>query len=303
MQTQNEFSLTVLEMGTHQAGLIYTGEMTQPGALALTRQFERLFGYYQYPKIVLSIESPGGALDGLEYVLRSMMKWSVIGKHVAVRSTFLCASAGAFLLAMGAWGERRVDKGTLLLFHNARIAGASVPQMTASMTTNISRTLSTVDRSLLDYLVEKFARDAGGAAQLARTVQMRLEFVDKQWANVGSKLATIASGKDGTRKPAWIKSMFNWAYDDPVRFMTTLKANLARSFGKDRAFDLAESFVLCLIDEIEDVLSDRMERTAAQVPLNAEHDTEGGVVFNQVQTGPGSRPHGHRGESAAMMNI
>jgi len=303
MQTNNEFSLTVLEMGTHQAGLIYTGEMSQPGALALTRQFERLFGYYQYPKIVLSIESPGGALDGLEYVLRSMMKWSAQGRHVAVRSTFLCASAGAFLLAMGAWGERRVDKGTLLLFHNARIAGASVPQMTASMTTNISKTLSTVDRSLLDYLVEKLTREAGGAAQLARTVQMRLEFVDTQWANVGSKLATIASGKDGTRKPAWIKSMFNWAYDDPVKFMTAFKGHLARSFAKDQSFDLAESYVLCLIDEIEDVLSDQMERRAAQVTLNVEHDTESGVGLNQVQTGPFAKPHGHCGEPTSMMNI
>jgi hypothetical protein len=255
METQNKFSLNVLEMGTHEAGLDYTGEMSQPGALALTRQFERLFGYYQYPRIVLSIESPGGALDGLEYVLRSMKKWSAVGKHVAVRSTFLCASAGAFLLAMGAWGERRVDKVTHLLFHNARIPGASVLQMTASLTTNISKTLSTVDKSMLDYLVEKLMRDAGGIVRLATTVQMRLCFVDSHWSSVGGKLSTIASAKDGTRKPGWIKSMSNWAYGDPVKFLTAFKSHLARSFSKDQAFDLAESYVLCLIDEIEDVVT------------------------------------------------
>ena len=303
MQTQNEFSLTVLEMGTHHAGLIYTGEMSQSGALALTRQFERLFGYYQYPKIVLSIESPGGALDGLEYVLRSMKKWAAVGKQVAVHSTFLCASAGAFLLAMGAWGDRRVDKGTHLLFHNARIAGASVPQMTASLTTNISKALSIVDRSLLDYLVEKLTRDAGGAARLARTVQLRLGFVEWEWANVGSKLSTIASAKDGTRRPAWIKTLSNWAYDDPVKFLTVFKGHLARSFGKDHAFDLAESYVLCLLDEIEDVLSDQMVRTTTHGPLFKEHDTDSGVGLNQMQTEPVAKPYGHRGESASMMNI
>jgi ATP-dependent protease ClpP protease subunit len=255
METQNKFSLNVLEMGTHEAGLVYTGEMSQPGALALTRQFERLFGYYQYPKIVLSIESPGGALEGLEYVLRSMMKWSAVGKHVAVRSTFLCASAGAFLLAMGALGDRRVDKGTHLLFHNARIPGASVLQMTASLTTNISKTLSKVDKSMLDYLVEKLMRDAGGIVRLATTVQMRLSFVDSHWSSVGSKLSTIASAKDGTRRPGWIKTMSTWAYDDPVKFLMAFKSHLARSFGRDQAFDLAESYVLCLIDEIEDVVA------------------------------------------------
>lgn len=286
METKHEFSLTVLEMGPHQAGLIYTGQMTQPGALALSRQFERLFGYYKYPRIVLSIESPGGALDGLDYVLRSMTKWSARGKHVAVRSTFLCASAGAFLLAMGAWGHRRVDKGTLLLFHNARIAGAAVPEMTAAVTTNISRNLSHVDRRILDHLIAQLKRNAGGAARLAKSVQMRLKFVDNEWETVGCQLSTIAKVRDWTRKPPWIKALSSWTYADPAKFVGELKAHLARNFKRDQAFDLAEAYVLCLIDEIDGVVSEQMSKSARKVLPNEVQDLEGADVGAEAKMAP-----------------
>lgn len=255
MDIAKAMSLAVLEMGTHHAALSYEGEMTQPGALALTRQFDRLFGYYQYPKIVLSIESPGGALDGLQYVLRSMAKWSSLGHQVAVRSTFLCASAGAFLLAMGAWGERRIDKGTHLLFHNARISGSLMPQATASMTSNLSKSLSNVDRSLLNQLVENLTMNAGGVDQLAKSIQRRLIFLEKDWANMERRMSTIGNSREATRRPGWIKSIGSWPFTNPSAFLTAYKRHLARSFDKDQASDLPESFVLCLIDEIVDVVS------------------------------------------------
>ena len=132
MKNMNEFSVVCKEMGAHEASVLYTGAMCQAGALALVDRIDSLFAYYRYNRIVLSIESPGGAVDGMEYVLRAMDTWAKDGKSVAVESTFQCASAAAFILAMGEWGHRRVDRGTFLLFHSARIDGSSMAGLTAA---------------------------------------------------------------------------------------------------------------------------------------------------------------------------
>jgi len=66
MKNMNEFSVTCTEMGAHEASVLYTGAMCQAGALALTYEWERLFAYYRYKRVLLSIESPGGAIDGME---------------------------------------------------------------------------------------------------------------------------------------------------------------------------------------------------------------------------------------------
>ncbi len=163
MDNTTAFSVVCTEMGPHEATLRYTGAMCQAGALALEYQFERLFGYFQYRRIRLLMESPGGAVDGLQYVLRVMKKWARQGRVVAVGSTFQCASAAAFLLSMGEWGKRRVDRGTLLLFHNARLEGSSFAQVTAELSTTLSQALSSVDSKLLDMMVDKMLFETGSA--------------------------------------------------------------------------------------------------------------------------------------------
>jgi ATP-dependent protease ClpP protease subunit len=259
------FKIETLEMGPHEAAMMYSGAVCKPGALALQREINRLFEYYKYPRITLTLESPGGAIDGLDFILRSMTKWANAGKHVAVRSTFLCASAAAYLLAMGQWGHRSVDRGTLLLFHNARISGASVSDMTAASTTHISRTLNGVDRKLLDALVGKLVKESGGPTELARLIESRLQFVDVNWSELALEFDTFTSSADATRLPTWIKPVQKLlrSGSDPAKFVVELKKLLAVRFLQESSMNTCEAWVLTLIDEISGVLD------AMDFPLNS----------------------------------
>ncbi|MFZ4480984.1 MAG: ATP-dependent Clp protease proteolytic subunit [Rhodoferax sp.] len=267
MANANQFSTACTEMGAHEACIIYSGLMCQEGALALERQLEQLFGYYQYRRITLSIESPGGAIDGLEYILRVIQKWAQEGRAVAVRSTFQCASAAAFLLAMGDWGHRRVDRAVFLLFHSARIEAPSMAGMTAAYSTNLSHVLSSVDRKLLDVLLEKMLTGSGSVRNLADLVMMRARHVDQNWKQLASDLTTFTSGVDGSRKPDWLRAVQKWSRleADPGKLVLELKKHLNLRLQRDIRMDLCEAWVLCLIDEIAGVLD--ADSVAPEMPV------------------------------------
>lgn len=256
MTSTNEFLVSCSEMGPHEACLLYNGAMCQAGALALEYQFERLFGYYKYRRVVLSIESPGGAIDGLEYILRVMQKWAKEGRAVAIRSTFQCASAAAFLLAMGEWGHRRVDRNTFLLFHSARIDSSSIVGMTAAFSTNLSQALNSVDRRLLDVMVNKMLLETGSAQALVDLVLARVRYVDMHWKDLAADLTTFTTGADGNRKPDWLKTVQKWTRlgADPKKFVLEMRKNLNMRLQRDVRIDLCEAYVLALIDEIPGVL-------------------------------------------------
>ena len=256
MKNMNEFSVDRTEMGAHEASVPYTGAMCQAGALALVSRIEILFSYYRYSRIVLSIESPGGAIDGMEYVLRAMERWAKDGRSVAVESTFQCASAAAFILAMGEWGRRRVDRGTFLLFHSARIDGSSMAGMTAAYSTHLSHALNSVDRKLLDVMVNKMLLETGSAQALADLVLARVRYVDLNWKAVAVELTTLTTGVDGNRKPDWLKMVGKWERwsADPQKFVLEMKKHLHLRLQRDVRMDLCEAYALCLIDEIRDVL-------------------------------------------------
>ena len=256
MTNPKEFSAVCTEMGPQEATLLYTGVMCQAGALALQYQFDRLFGYYKYRRITLFMESPGGAVDGLDYVLRVMKKWAAQGRVVAMASTFQCASAAAFLLAMGEWGHRRVDRGTFLLFHSARLESATFAEMTAALSINLSQALTSVDQKLLDVIVDKMLLETGNANKLCDLVAARCRHVDRHWKRLAPALTTFTTGADGKRKPEWLKAVQKWARPglEPKQFVLELKKHLNLRLQRDVRMDLCEAYVLCLIDEISGVL-------------------------------------------------
>jgi hypothetical protein len=257
MTATNEFSLNCTEMGAHEAHVLYAGVVCQAGALALEHLLAKVFGYYKYRRITLSIESPGGAIDSLEYMLRCIQEWSTQGCSVAVRSTFQCASAAAFLLAMGEWGHRRVDRGTFLLFHGTRVEGQSMSAMTAALSSNLSTVLHSTDRKLLDVLMNRMLVQSGGATNLVDLVLARIRFVDQNWKDLAAKLTTFTAGVDGNRKPDWLKLVQRWSRlsTDPRRFVLEMKKHLNMRLQLDVRTDLCEAWVLCLIDEISGVLA------------------------------------------------
>lgn len=290
MTSKDEFAVVCTEMGPQQASVLYTGTMCQAGALALEYQFERLFGYYQYRRISLSIESPGGAIEGLEYVLRVMHKWARQGRAVAVGSTFQCGSAAAFLLAMGQWGHRRVDRGTLLLFHSARTEGASMAGMTAAFSANLLKALISIDQKLLDVMVSKMLSETGGQQALAELVLARARFVDQHWTELALDLTTFTTRLDGNRKPDWMKAVQKWTRlgAEPKKFVLEMTKHLNLRLQRDVRMDLCEAYVLCLIDEIAGVLD------AGSVELVRATD----VIRQELL--PDERPHWFESDSADL---
>jgi len=185
-----------------------------------------------------------------------MDQWAKEGRSVAIQSTFQCASAAAFILAMGEWGRRRVDRGTFLLFHSARIDGSSMAGMTAAYSTHLSHALNSVDRKLLDVMVNKMLVETGGAENLADLVLARVRYVDLHWKELSADLTTLTTGVDGTRKPEWLKALQKWMRHgpDPRKFVLEMKKHLNLRMQQDARMDLCEAYVLCLIDEIDTVL-------------------------------------------------
>ena len=151
------------------------------GAIALERQLDSLFGYYQYNCVELRLESPGGSVDALHYMLRQMTRYEERGKEVAVQSTFLCASAAAYPVSDGKWGHRRVDRSTNLLFHSARVEATGYG-MTAATSTNLSNALSGIDHRLVDVLIQR-----RWSCRLAVRSRLHASFSIgvKKWTSIG----------------------------------------------------------------------------------------------------------------------
>jgi hypothetical protein len=230
--------------------------MCRDGALALEHQFDRLFGYFKYGRINLCIESPGGEITGLEYVLRAMDRWAEEGRYVAVRSTFQCASAAACLLSMGEWGKRSVDRTTFLLFHCSRVQGEGNSQITARASKQLSTTLDDLDRRLLDVIVGNMLTKTGGTNGLMDLVLRRARFLDTDWVNVATNISTLTNAVRGDRKPDWLKTVLKWERyaNDSQKFVQEMKKHLVMRFQSEQRMDLCEAFVLLLIDEISGVL-------------------------------------------------
>jgi Clp protease len=251
--------------GPHEAVVSYSGAICHAGAIALERHFKNLFDYYQYNRIDLRLESQGGSIEALHYILRQMNAYEKRGKQVGVRSTFVCASAAAILLAMGQWGGRSVDRSTALLFHSARVQAAG-HGMTAAISTNLSQTLNWVDIRLIDLLVERLVTQAGGEEALTHLVLERCHTLDCNWNDVASKLSSMYPEAESKRRPDWFKSLNRTARAGLERgkFPLDLKKQLYKRMQHDSRMDVREAYCTGLLDQVVDVLDANLPAPASK---------------------------------------
>ncbi len=244
-------------MGPDKAVVLYNGVICQAGAAALNQKFESLFGYYQYQCVELHLESPGGSVEAMNYIIRQIGRHQEEGRVVAVRTTFLCASAAAVLLAMGQWGQRRVDQSAALLFHTARVE-SNLQGMTAAVSNSLSQTLLIADQRLVSTLVGRMLREAGSELALYELVRTRWQQVESDWNRL-EYLIGLLSVEDGSRgRPEWMRALAKLARMElpDGKFTAAFKKHLYVRMHRDTRMDLREAYVLCLIDEVEGVLSD-----------------------------------------------
>jgi ATP-dependent protease ClpP protease subunit len=255
MKEENSCTVVCEQMSPHNATIFYRGAICQIGASAMERQFKSLFDYYQYDCVDVRLESPGGSIDSMHYILRKMTDYEERGKKVSVRSTFVCASAAAILLAMGRWGNRIVDRSTTLLFHTSRI-DTTGHGMTAAISVNLSQTLAGVDHRLVDVLINRMSRQAGGENALANLVIQRCRYVNENWDTLAESLNSLFSEGQSKRRPDWFKSLTKITRQglEKGRFLQELKKLIHNRMQHDVRMDLREAFCLCLIDEVTGVL-------------------------------------------------
>jgi hypothetical protein len=235
-------------MGPHQANVLYHGEITQDGVMTLDQIFQSLMDYYRYQQVNLRLESPGGSVEAMQHILRRMQHYEEHGKSIAIRSTFMCASAAAVLLAMGQWKCRVVERSTALLFHTARV-DSNMRAMTASMSGNLSQSLTGLDRDLVEMLVDRMLRMTGSHRLLKALVSDRYREVEKQ-AKSKVRVRSDLCGEGDPRKSDWVKVIPTVLRQeiDGNKFINTFKKYLHLRMQRDTPMDVPEAYVLCLVD-------------------------------------------------------
>lgn len=256
MNNQSMNRVSCEQMEPHKAVLLYEGAICQEGATALVKQFESLFGYYQYQRVDLQLESPGGSLEAMNYMLRHIEKYEMDGRVIPVRTTFLCASAAAVILAMGQWGQRRVDQSTALLFHTARV-GSNLQGLTAADSNSLSQSLVVADQRMVSTLVGRMLREAGSEQGLLQLVRTRWQQVDRDWDRLACALGSLGDEVEGRGRPEWMRALAKLVRPEMPhgKFTSALKKHLYVRMQRDVRMDLREAFISCLVDEIDGILS------------------------------------------------
>ncbi|MCF8169319.1 MAG: ATP-dependent Clp protease proteolytic subunit [Rhodoferax sp.] len=255
MRTDQSLSITCEHMGPHEAVVLYSGAICEAGALALQSRFQSLFGYYQYNRVQLQLESPGGSVEAMHFILRQMQRYEQQGRAIAISTTFLCASAAAVMLAMGSWGERKVDRSTTLLFHTVRIE-SGLNAITAALSSSLSQSLQSVDRHLVDLLVKRMVMQTGSEEALAHLVVERCQYVERNWNKLAVQLGSLQSDSEGTRKPQWLKLMIKFARHgiSAGKFTNELKKHLHSCMQREVRMDVRQAYALLLIDTVDGVI-------------------------------------------------
>jgi hypothetical protein len=254
----------------------------------LSRMLANAFEYYQYDRVNIQLESPGGKASSLESLMRVISKWERAKKEVTIRSEFQCASAAALLLSLSHWGQRRVDRGTTLIYHFVRI-DSSIKNLTATQAEGVAHALENMDQQMLSRLLIRLQTNADGPQGLLSTIRQRLAFLDQHWSWIDEQMPTsMFSKKAGVNRPPWHKALGVFCKEGlkTDRAMSLYEKHLFQRFRLDTPMDLREAYVLCLIDQIDDLIGPKgaffapLEREQIDTHCPATLDTNADAKIN-----------------------
>jgi ATP-dependent protease ClpP protease subunit len=97
------------------------GEIENDVIFWLSDEIDHAIGYMCYDRVDIHIDSPGGAIDSLDYFLTRLEQWRRDGLVLGTLGLTTVASAAAVILSLGSHGHRRVYPSARLLYHDARI--------------------------------------------------------------------------------------------------------------------------------------------------------------------------------------
>lgn len=142
-----------------------TGAIDMAVAYALLDEVKLLHDYYQFRTIELEIDSPGGEVDALHYMVQVLAPWRKgEGRVLKTRALNQAASAGAMLLSFGTVGHRCAAVHSRLLYHNIRTVFADGSSHTHAELKARGKWLGIWEKKFIDMLIEHVGADQDNVA-------------------------------------------------------------------------------------------------------------------------------------------
>ncbi|MBS1681667.1 MAG: ATP-dependent Clp protease proteolytic subunit [Bacteroidetes bacterium] len=131
------------------------GEVNNQSIFALCDEIDLAIEYYNYKKIDIQIDSPGGAITSLDYYLSKLHKWQQrYGVIIGTLGLTKIASSAAMILSLGTIGYRRAYQSSQLVYHNSRIITSKAEVWTKERLDYTNKSLAETDGRLITRLVK-----------------------------------------------------------------------------------------------------------------------------------------------------
>jgi ATP-dependent Clp protease, protease subunit len=174
-----------------------TGDIDMPVCYALIDELKLLHDYYQFRKVELQIDSPGGSADALHQMVISMRDWSKgnerILKTVALNQA---CSAAAMLLSFGTVGHRHAMSTSRLLYHEVRSVTPQNTVQTIAQLRMMGRNLEEFHGKFLNMLSEHCCAPGKDVAAYRRSLKklfQKEKFIDAEEAKAFSLIDRVVS--------------------------------------------------------------------------------------------------------------
>jgi ATP-dependent protease ClpP protease subunit len=235
--------------GEQEGALEINTDISEASAIEIEKHLERFFSYYHYESVTLKINSPGGAVIGLEHILECIDRWRARGRSLQTLAMFRASSAAALLMSLGEVGGRTAHRNSTLLYHHARI-GSTQYALTSGAADKLATALKLVDQGMTQRLVahcEKgFADGIGLRTEGARRCQMLRE--------QGSEIAQDLGVLDPRIPLKWLTPVVRMWTDCQTRnSLSPYNKHLVARFEEDTSMDLREAWALGLLDRVKGV--------------------------------------------------
>ena len=249
--------------GAQQGSLEINTDISEASAIEIEKHLERLFGYYHYEQVTLKINSPGGAIVGLEHILECVQRWRDAGRSVQTLAMFRAASAAAMLMSLGEVGSRTAHRNTSLLYHHARV-GSTAYTLTSGVADKLAAVLKVVDQGLVQRLVAHCNSGFGGGLGLANEGAARCQMLLTQ----GQEIAQDLGVSEERRPLKWLKAVTRmWADCQARQSLAPCTRLLSARLEEDSGMDLREAWALGLLDRVKGVA-----RLEARLPMASPAD-------------------------------
>lgn len=248
-----------ISINQREGTLSLTGEINHPTAIELESQLKLLANYYQHSSITLKINSGGGQISALQYIIDALDQMRSQGVQIKTEASFNAMSAAAVLVAVGDVGERVVKRQTHLLFHHPRVNGAA-HEFTAGNAGMLAAALKKTSVQIVSMMTTHLIHGFGDVTTFAKEGLLRCDILRSdhtliaQQLNIASQRSTPKWLSDAER--TWQKCLDSDSYK-------TFAELLTRRHDDEDAMDLREAFALCLIDRVE--LVPAMQANAARL--------------------------------------